>query len=261
MAETPTKLDPDSLDLLGEGTLTSVWTDGRHAIRPMRPWSTAIHRLLEHLERHDVPKTPRFVRVEGEFEVLTLLPGRAIRRPWPPCVQTTSWMQQVGRWLRRFHDASADFRLAERTEFAWGPDVARAGKVVTHGDLGPWNMLADDGEFAGVIDWDLARFGDPLDDLTEIAFELAPLRENHDMLGDDATDAVIEARIEALCRSYQGVTARDVFDHVVPLYQQRIADISELAAAGEKSFVTLKDAGTIDALRADLRHFRRHARW
>ncbi|MDH6235607.1 phosphotransferase [Cryobacterium sp. CG_9.6] len=48
--------------------------------------------------------------------------------------------------------------------------------LVNHGDLGPWNTLHDGFHLTGVIDWDLARFGSPLDDLAQIALEAVPLK-------------------------------------------------------------------------------------
>jgi aminoglycoside phosphotransferase (APT) family kinase protein len=47
---------------------------------------------------------------------------------------------------------------------------------VCHGDLGPWNFLEKDGRLTGVIDWDLAHFGQSLDDLASTPIEMVPLR-------------------------------------------------------------------------------------
>jgi hypothetical protein len=167
-------------------------------------------------------------------------------------------MEQVGRWLHLVHTATSDFRLTGDAHFVWGPDEPKKDHVVTHGDLGPWNMLEQGGSFVGVIDWDLARFGDPLDDLAEAAFELGPLRENRDMLTERATEQTVRTRMTALCRGYGGVSPDQVLRHVEPLYQRRIDEMAELAARDQAPFVTLADAGNIDALCTDLEHFRKH---
>jgi hypothetical protein len=242
---------------LGHGTLTEVWTDGERIKRPLGSWSAAVHRFLRHVERKDVWGVPRFVGIEGGSEILTRLPGRAVRRPWPEGVQSSKWMEQVGGWQRSVHVATSDFRLAGAA-FVWGPDEPGAGEVVTHGDLGPWNMLERDGEFAGVIDWDLARFGSPLDDLAEAAFELGPLRENRDMLAGDTPQGAIRARVAALCRGYGGVSAGEVLRHVEPFYQRRIDEMSELASGGQEPFGALVEAGNVEALSEDLEHYRKH---
>lgn len=243
---------------LGEGTLTEVWTDGVHVRRPLGSWSAAVHQLLERLEQHEVPGVPRFVAVEDAAEILTLVSGRAIRRPWPDAVRSPRWMEQVGRWLRLVHGATSGFQLADGASFAWGPAEPGPGHVVTHGDLGPWNMLERDGEFAGVIDWDLARFGDPLDDLAEVAFELGPLRQDRDMLAEGAAAQTVQTRIAALCRGYGGATTDQVLRRVDPLYQHRIDEMARRAADAEAPFVALARAGNLEALQEDLEHFRRH---
>ncbi len=249
---------PTSWTRLGEGTLTEVWTDGVHIKRPVKPWSEAVHQWLEHLEHGGVAGVPRFVAVEDGAEILTLLPGRAVRRPWSQAVQSLRWMEQVGRRLRQVHESATDFRLTDGVSFVWGPAQLEPAHVVTHGDLGPWNMIEQDGQFVGVIDWDLARFGDPLDDLAEAAFELGPLRENRDMLGGHVTTEAVRARVEALCLGYGKVSVDDVLRHVEPFLQRRIDEMTELAADGREPFVALAEAGNIEALRDDLEHFRRH---
>ncbi|QDG53955.1 methyltransferase domain-containing protein [Persicimonas caeni] len=243
---------------LGEGTLTEVWTDGAHIRRPLRPWSQAVHQLLDHLEQREVAGVPRFVAIDGSSEILTHLHGQAVLRPWPEAVQSSEWMEQVGRWLRQVHESTADFQLTDGVSFAWGPTAPEPAHVVTHGDLGPWNMIVDDGEFSGVIDWDMARFGDPLDDVAEVAFELGPLRENRGMLDGDISREMVRARVAALCRGYGQVSADKVLRHVEPFYRRRIGEMPELAADDREPFVTLADAGNIESLCNDLEHFRDH---
>ena len=243
---------------LGDDTADEIWTNGEHVKRPMRPWYDAIHQLLRHLERRDVPGVPRFVSTDDGYQRLTYLPGTAAKRPWPQALQSTDWMTDLGRWLGQVHDATRDFELDADTTFAWGPTEPSPHHVVTHGDLGPWNMLVDDGTFAGVIDWEFARFGPPLDDLAEAALELGPLRENRAMLAGDVTTQRILERLDALCHGYGDVTPDDLLDRVEPMCLDRIDEQRRLAAAGHPPFPTLVDAGALDALADDLTYFRDH---
>jgi hygromycin-B 4-O-kinase len=41
---------------------------------------------------------------------------------------------------------------------------------LVHGDIGSYNLLAEDGHISGVIDWNYALFGDPLFELANIIF-------------------------------------------------------------------------------------------
>ena len=247
----------DSWSLLGSGKLTEVWTNGSHVRRPLRPWSASVHQLLKLFEKKGLTGVPRFVRTDRNFEVLTFLTGTAIRRPWPPSIQSAAWLVRLGAWLRRSHAATRGFQLSEDLCFAWGSSMPSPTDVVTHGDLGPCNMLENDGAFAGVIDWDLARFGSPLDDLAEVAFELGPLRENRDMLPNETTHQQILARIEALCRGYGGVTVKQVLSYVEPMFIRRMHEMQALADAGRAPFESLVAAGNIEALEEDLRYYRR----
>ena len=239
------------------GTMTDVWTDGRRIRRPLRPWSPAVHQLLGRIEERDVPEVPRLLQVTRTHEILTRLPGQSVQRPWPEPLQSIDWLAQVGRWLRQLHDALRGFQLDAETMFVWGPREPAPDHVVNHGDLGPWNMLVDEGVFSGVIDWDLARFGAPVDDLAEVAFELGPLRENRNMLADPANEERVLARVEALCDGYGGVSSGRVLDRVVPMFEGRIDEMNRLAENGDAPFGELVDRGTVEALRRDLDFARR----
>jgi aminoglycoside phosphotransferase len=45
------------------------------------------------------------------------------------------------------------------------PGLPGEGSVVVHGDFGPQNVLVDDQRISGLLDWEFARVGEPVDDL------------------------------------------------------------------------------------------------
>lgn len=93
---------------------------------------------------------------------MSYLPGEPVFRPWPEAVRgQAEWLTDLGRWLRVYHDAVCGFRV-ENATFIWGPTVPTEAMLITHADIGPWNCLHQGGRLTGVIDWDLARYGDPL---------------------------------------------------------------------------------------------------
>jgi thiamine kinase-like enzyme len=54
------------------------------------------------------------------------------------------------------------------------PLPADRPRTLTHGDMGAHNLLARDGHLAGVLDWELARTGDPSEDLAQAKMMLLP---------------------------------------------------------------------------------------
>jgi hypothetical protein len=84
-------------------------------------------------------------------------PGETIgdRDPWPARVSADSMLVQVGQWLRRLHDLTADFRPpADEQWFIGG--VMRPGLIVGHQDAAPYNAVVDGERLVGFCDWDIA---------------------------------------------------------------------------------------------------------
>jgi len=123
-----------------------------------------------------------------------------VLRPWPDAVRGRgeAWLTDLGGWLRGYHDAVRGFRV-KGAPFLWGPVEPDEKMLVTHGDLGPWNLLHLSGRLTGVIDWDLARYGNPLDDVVELALEALPLHRRHEETLIEAERELLEARLALFC--------------------------------------------------------------
>lgn len=124
--------------------------------------------------------------------------------------------------------------------------------VVTHGDLGPWNLLHTGGRLVGVIDWDLARYGNPLDDVAELALEAVPLHSRlGETLGEAATRAELEAHLGTFCRAY-GVATGTVRRHLPIYLEMVIGDVQRLAEAGTEPFASFERGDFVRTLKDDL---------
>ena len=80
--------------------------------RPSRAWTRTVHDLLTHLERRDFAGAPR----PGGFdeqgrEVLTYLPGETVgtMTPCPAWTHSDEALVDVGRWVRDYHAAVAEY--------------------------------------------------------------------------------------------------------------------------------------------------------
>jgi aminoglycoside phosphotransferase len=82
--------------------------------------------------------------------------------------------------------------------------------VLLQGDTGPGNLMFDNGKVTGVVDWELAHFGDPMDDIawvswrtTQHTFTHLPdrLREYEALSGHKLDDArILYYRVNAFVR-------------------------------------------------------------
>jgi len=139
-----------------------VVIDGDVVRRPAGPWTPTVHALLEHLERAGFTGSPHPVSASGE-DVVTYLAGESVS----PHAWSDEGVFEVGRLLRRLHEATAGF--APPPNAAWhpwpfasdGPDA-----IISHRDTGPWNIVARQGLPVAFIDWVTAG---PTDRLAEIA--------------------------------------------------------------------------------------------
>jgi Phosphotransferase enzyme family len=156
---------------------------GDRVLRPAGPWSPAVHEYLRHLESAGFEGSPRVLGVEGASEVLTYLDGDVAADPlWQPgrghrlpaFARTERSLRGAARLLSGLHAASAGFR-PRLTEYRYHPYPPRAGEIVSHGDLGPWNTVYRDGIPVGFIDWDGAQPVDPIVDLADAAWAFVPL--------------------------------------------------------------------------------------
>jgi Phosphotransferase enzyme family len=122
------------------------------------PWTPTVHALLRYLEDAGFDGAPRALGFDDQGrERLTYLPGETIgdRDPWPGWASADSMLTQVGRWLRRVHDLTADFTPPADEQWFIGGTM-RPGLIVGHQDAAPYNAVVDGDRLVGFFDWDIA---------------------------------------------------------------------------------------------------------
>ncbi|MFF8816759.1 phosphotransferase [Leucobacter sp. NPDC015123] len=204
--------------------------------RPTGAWTPAVHELLAHLAAKGLDGIPEVYGTDDAGrEVLSYLPGDTLdpEREQP---SARALAAAVG-WLRRFHDAVADF---EPTSDVWRPGELRLardrGEIICHNDPGLYNWVVVDGEFAGMIDWDRAGPGLPLDDLAFLVWSGVPLLR-------EIPPAEAADRIKIAAETYGGVDGRELLDAVT----RRMGLIATRWKAGldrgDPGTIALRDAG------------------
>lgn len=126
--------------------------------KPAQPWSASVQAVLEHLEAAEFAGAPRARGFDEQGrEILTYLPGQTVGEhlPWPEWIYSDEALMQVGDWMRRLHDTTADFVPAADAIWLSGRPW-RPGLIIGHQDVAPYNAVWNDGGLIGFVDWDTA---------------------------------------------------------------------------------------------------------
>lgn len=182
-------------ELLEGGWQTEVRRVGDSVLRASGPQSRSVMRLLSHLADHGFDAAPR--PIDGGFaadgrEQITFEEGASPQ----PLAWTDDAVWQIGVLLRRLHDATAAFPVAD--DDVWHPWFARGlpgdSIVIGHGDLAPWNILAIDDRPTTFIDWDNAGPVDATWELAQVAWLNAQLHDDDVAALNDFPDAATRIR-------------------------------------------------------------------
>ena len=79
------------------------------------------------------------------------------------------------RWLARYHEVVASFRPSGVITWRTSQGELAPDQIICMHDYGYYNWIGTDDGFSGVIDWDMAGPGVPLDDIAFAAWNTAPL--------------------------------------------------------------------------------------
>jgi Ser/Thr protein kinase RdoA (MazF antagonist) len=153
-----------------------VFRVGNTVRRPAGDWTPTVHALLQHLQGKGFPAPKPMGLDDKGREIVSYLPGEAGLRPWPAALLETSGVRDVGALLRAYHDAVRDFAPPAPAIWRHGPQELGPGEIALHGDFGPYNLIWNAGRLTGVIDFELARPGAPLEDAAFSVMRVAHLR-------------------------------------------------------------------------------------
>ena len=230
------------------GNVNSVDFKNNVVRRRLTPTSPAIHQLLKYLEANNFPCVPRLLHFDDKYEYLSYIPGKAIFRPWCDAIKTDIFIARLGEWLKNYHATVSNFRLKDNVSFSWGVTQPEPEMIVCHGDLGPWNCIQQDGEFRGIIDWDLARYGYEIDNIAEFVFEFIPFNPSLKATIGQVSDTILVQRLEVFCRAYGQIKPDEILEHI-PVYLTHMnAELRSKAALGVEPFVSFVAGGIADKL-------------
>jgi hypothetical protein len=251
---------PDEVALTG-GSVSNVVRIGDTVRRPTGWWTPAVHALLRYLEDVGFTEAPRVLGFDDEGrEIVTYIPGRVGRRPWPPALRDHHGLREIARLLARYHDAVDGFSPPADAKWRTGQTgPGKSGGLVSHGDLGPWNTIWRDDRVVGLIDWDFAEPRRPVEDLAEVAWYFVPLqgRRIWKQAGfrepPEARD-----RLHVLCDTYGRFSPREVVNALEKRQRLERSRTRTLGSAGHHPWATFLARGDVEQMDEESRWLAEH---
>jgi hypothetical protein len=144
--------------------------------RPHGTWSEGVRALLTELERSGFDGAPRHLGIDSKGrDVLTFVHGEVASRPWPGWVADDDRAVSVARLVREYDDAAMAIGLPEWSHSLVPTDVpgapassAARPEFVAHLDITPENVVFVDGAAHALIDFDLARPAERVEELCNL---------------------------------------------------------------------------------------------
>jgi hypothetical protein len=229
---------------------------GETVLRSTGPWTPAVHALLRQLESVGFDGAPRVLGFDARGrEVLTYVPGE-VPRAANPEVATNRVLAEVGRLLRRYHEAVSGFSLPAGVEwYGGGSETSKGpGVVVCHDDLAPRNTVFREGCPVAFLDFDLASPVPPAWDVAHLAWQYVPLADGEGCAQHGwASPPDRFGRLRLLCDGY-GLSEQDRSEFpefVARRIETTASGIEALAAEGVPAHRKWVEEGVPKLVRSD----------
>lgn len=193
----------DEITLIGGRSTAGVVRVGDIVHRPQRPNAPFVHALLRHLEDVAFDGAPRWLGIDAlGREKLTFIAGDV---PLDLGWWNDEQLVAAAKLIRRYHNATINTPLAGDEE------------LVCHNDLSPCNTVFVGGFPIALIDFDAAKPGPRLCDVSYAAWLWLDIG-NDDILAQEQ-----ERRLRLFCAAYADVAVADVVDAII-LRQAQLAE-------------------------------------
>ncbi len=132
--------------------------------RPEKPWSKSVRRLLSYFENLNLPVEHIIDVTDNGIERASKFDGELVH----PYKWSDEALCEIGRIVRSLHDAAGKFDANKNDIWQpWGlREIGNDDCICCHGDIAPWNTLAENGMPRRIVDWE---FSGPMDPFVELA--------------------------------------------------------------------------------------------
>ncbi len=179
------------------------------------------------------------------------MPGDSGGSGWQRVVPEAG-LRALARMLREYHQAVASFVAPADACWALANGPAGPGEVICAGDFGPWNVVWDGLVPVGLVDFDLAKLGHPLDDVAYALGYVAPFCDDEDAMrwrGFDASPDRAD-RIAIFAEEYGLATVDGLVEAVIRRQELDGVYVRALAERGLEPQHTWVGQGFCDELAA-----------
>ena len=210
---------------------------GDIVLRPVRPWTVSVHALLASLRRHGFAAAPLPRGCDAEWERVTYLPGATGDLDENVEMRSELALRSAASLLRRYHDCSALSLPELAVDCTWQLPAREPSEVICHGDFAPYNVVLNDGEVTGIIDFETAHPGPRSWDLAYAVYRWAPLSSGIGVEGLDGLDSQIRrTRIFADAYGMSLAERRALPDTVIERLGALLTFMEQEAAGGVERY-------------------------
>lgn len=216
--------------------------------RPAGTWTPAVHDLLGFLNKSGLDLIPAVLGCDDQGrEILSFLPGRGV--DVDAQIVDDSLLAQGAAWLRRFHAIVRDYRPEGVLPWRTGARPLEEDEIICHHDTGAYNWVIDGDQLTGIVDWDVAGPGYPIDDLAFMAWTAVPLFRA--IPADD-----VARRLMIMADTYGAVSGQEILVHADVRMTSASEKIAEGQRRGDPGMLNLATIGEPAATLARLKEFR-----
>ena len=243
-------------EVLPGGYNSSPVRRGTTVVRQAGAWTLAVHALLRHLSRSGFEQVPRPIAIseDGQTETLSFIEGEAGSYPLTDAQRSEEALVNVARTIRAMHDATAGFITPAGASWQTRTSTPTQIDCIGHNDLGPYNLVYDGTDVAGIIDWDFAAPSSRAWDLCYAAHRFVPLsapRSTRAFGWDSMPNQA--ARLQTFTATYgTDISPARLLDLLVVRLGSIAANIEHQIRAGNPAFDRQRDERHGDGYREDI---------
>ena len=255
---------PEKDQPLAGGNVSHVSRSGNTVRREQKPNSTAIHALLKHLEQNGYEYAPKYLGIDDRGrEILSYIEGEAGNYPLKNYMRSDSNLRDIAKMLRLYHEAVSDFPFDD----SWQPldCTPRQPEVICHNDFAVYNIIFQNGQPKGIIDFDMAAPGPRLWDIAYTMYTCVPLSRfqlaetGEKVHYDPVLDAGrIKKRLALFLESYGTDVQGDHIGMVLLRLQGLCTTIKRKACEGNPAFRKMIDEGHLIHYQKDMAFISEH---